>query len=354
VAFRGVGSGRASGFRERFLGARDCGSLAFPCRVLPPGQSVTREQLPPLDTGASLCVSFEDTLGFTRPMFHCGEPPWLPGSSHGILSKTAPPSYSPCASTPGEPGPENATSRARSVLAVPPGFDGLLRTRSRGFVAPRSRPWGPPGFEPMADKTPTPDSPHRRYALRSVSLRGSGSPRQWGTNPPFTEAPTLSPFARPVSEESGVAAASGLSPPKSPLLSTRVATSRKPDAPLGFVMNSGFRRTTGLLPWPPATEVASARHRSVVPAQQPSHASPCGERRGCRNDARLSPCMRPRPPTWVNPGVVGSEEPPPLPGAVTEPGGVATATSPPHGGWTEPSHPKVPAEAERRPAEASS
>jgi len=40
--------------RERFLGARDCGSLVFPCRVLPPGQSVAREQLPPLDSGASL------------------------------------------------------------------------------------------------------------------------------------------------------------------------------------------------------------------------------------------------------------------------------------------------------------
>lgn len=48
-----------------------------------------------------------------------------------------------------------ATSRSCSAPAVPPGFSGLLRseqirrsTRStvRGFVAPRSRPWGSPRF----------------------------------------------------------------------------------------------------------------------------------------------------------------------------------------------------------------
>lgn len=59
------------------------------------------------------------------------------------------------------PGPSprlrigTATSRSCSAPAVPPGFSGLLRseqirrsTRStvRGFVAPRSRPWGSPRF----------------------------------------------------------------------------------------------------------------------------------------------------------------------------------------------------------------
>jgi len=59
------------------------------------------------------------------------------------------------------PGPSpwlrlgTATSRARSALAVPPGFSGFLRSGSirrsirstaRGFVAPRSRPWGSPRF----------------------------------------------------------------------------------------------------------------------------------------------------------------------------------------------------------------
>jgi len=52
--------------------------------------------------------------------------------------------------------PETATFRARSVLAVPPGFNGLLRRgtvrrphprQRRGFVAPRSRPWGSPRFQ---------------------------------------------------------------------------------------------------------------------------------------------------------------------------------------------------------------
>jgi hypothetical protein len=136
----GLTRGALPDFANDFLGARDCGSLAFPCRVLPLDQSVTRGQLPPPDSGASLCVLFEDTLGFTRPFFHCGEPPWPPGSSLGILSKTASPSYSHCASTPGEPGPEIATSQARSVLVVLPDFDGLLRTEPRGFVAPRNRP----------------------------------------------------------------------------------------------------------------------------------------------------------------------------------------------------------------------
>lgn len=62
---------------------------------------------------------------------------------------------------PRPPGPSprlrfgTATSRTCSAPAVPPGFSGLLRserirrpTRStvRGFVAPRSRPWGSPRF----------------------------------------------------------------------------------------------------------------------------------------------------------------------------------------------------------------
>jgi hypothetical protein len=53
--------------------------------MLPSSQSVAREQLPPLDTSASLCVSFEDTLGFTRPLFRRSELRRLPGSSLGIL-----------------------------------------------------------------------------------------------------------------------------------------------------------------------------------------------------------------------------------------------------------------------------
>lgn len=39
-----------------------------------------------------------------------------------------------------------AIPSASSVLAVSHDFDGLLRTRGHGFVAPRSRSWGSPGF----------------------------------------------------------------------------------------------------------------------------------------------------------------------------------------------------------------
>lgn len=43
--------------------------------------------------------------------------------------------------------PEAATLRTRSALAVPPGFDGLLRPTSRRFFAPCNRPWGSPRFK---------------------------------------------------------------------------------------------------------------------------------------------------------------------------------------------------------------
>jgi len=100
--------------------------------------------------------------------------------------------------------------------------------------------------------TPTPDPPHRRSTLRSVPLSGSGSPRHWEPRFPLTEAPTLSPFAPPCSEELDFAAASGLSPPKSPLLSTRVATRRRLVTPLGFSQElrlspSQLERTPGWL-----------------------------------------------------------------------------------------------------------
>jgi len=42
--------------------------------------------------------------------------------------------------------PGAATSQTRSVLAVPPGFDGLLRAMPCRSVAPCSQPWGSPRF----------------------------------------------------------------------------------------------------------------------------------------------------------------------------------------------------------------
>jgi len=131
-----------------------------------------------------------------------------------FLSKTAPLSTPPLASTPGEPGLEAATSRARSALAVLHDFDGFLRNQLRRFVAPCCRLWGSPGFEPTVDghvallgfrrssaadcrgasedalrpgvsrrgrslgvtNRRSSDPPHRCMALRSFSLFHSGSP----------------------------------------------------------------------------------------------------------------------------------------------------------------------------------
>jgi hypothetical protein len=91
-----------------------------------------------------------------------------------------------------------ATSRSCSAPAVPPGFSGLLRSelirrsaRSmvRGFVAPRSRPWGSPRFGlPDSASQPSlrpegrgPEGPFQESSpvartLRSVPLLGSRRP----------------------------------------------------------------------------------------------------------------------------------------------------------------------------------
>lgn len=66
------------------------------------------------------------------------------------FSKNAPPSCSLCVHS-WQARARKCQSRARSALAVLPDFSGLLHTRPCGFVAPRKRPWGPPGFQPTAD-----------------------------------------------------------------------------------------------------------------------------------------------------------------------------------------------------------
>ena len=71
----------------------------------------------------------------------------------GLSMISPPPTWASCVhsrSRPPEEGPSLrpglATSRTRSVLVVPPDFDGLLRTSSCRSVAPCSRPWGSPSF----------------------------------------------------------------------------------------------------------------------------------------------------------------------------------------------------------------
>jgi hypothetical protein len=72
--------------------------------MLPFDRLLTRGQLPPSVTNASLRVLFEDSLGFTRPFFCCSKLPQRLGSSHWILSKTASPSYLPVCPLPANRG----------------------------------------------------------------------------------------------------------------------------------------------------------------------------------------------------------------------------------------------------------
>lgn len=84
--------------------------------------------------------------------------------------------------------------RARSVLAVPPGFDGFLRAPRRRSVAPCTRSWGSARFRLHRSRTSLDAArdlcPPRRRASHPSEL----SPRR----PPYrvTAALALSPFVR--------------------------------------------------------------------------------------------------------------------------------------------------------------
>lgn len=139
----------------------------------------------------------------------------LPGSSHGVFNRSPPPPSS-CASTP-QPfrvvRPTGATCRSRSVLTVSHRLNGFLRAGRYGFVAPRYRPWGSPGFQSFRFRVhpfPTGAIPYRGFSSSTAfplawsvpSCRWcSSSPRLQGlhrsTNallgPPF-RTPPLAPL----------------------------------------------------------------------------------------------------------------------------------------------------------------
>lgn len=175
------------------------------------------------------------------------------------------------------PGPSprlrtgTATSRSCSAPAVPPGFSGLLRSEQirrsarsmvRGFVAPRSRPWGSPRFGlPGSASQPSrrpegrgPEGPWRVVPCGEDPSKRS-PPRQPSTMPSprlvlsdavaFTGWRSLSPL-EPRSPACHHAAPhcsrpQGFLPPRSPLRSCDVAVARPLDAPLGFG-STRFRR----------------------------------------------------------------------------------------------------------------
>lgn len=72
------------------------------------------------------------------------EAPLLGFSKDRPSTGTTPHVHSQMAKTILRPG--EATLQVRSALAVPPGFDGLLRAILRRFVAPCSQSWGSPRF----------------------------------------------------------------------------------------------------------------------------------------------------------------------------------------------------------------
>jgi len=123
--------------------------------------------------GSSSCPVPDDSLGvakdlppptcrFARPLQALHHPKMAAATNHSV----------------GRSRPEVATLQTRSVLAVPPGYDGFLRASGCRFVSPCSRPWDPPSFRSHLL------SPQRR----SIVTRGAGlltQPR------PFSSVHTL-------------------------------------------------------------------------------------------------------------------------------------------------------------------
>jgi hypothetical protein len=114
-------------------------------------------------------------------------------ASSGRLSwgcpRIAPPSTQPARvhsrSDSGEGAPDTrprpAMAWTRSALAVPPGFDGLLRASTRRLVASCSRPWGSPRFGSGSGMS------RRCFASSPVMSPSPRSPRRsgWTGCPPW-------------------------------------------------------------------------------------------------------------------------------------------------------------------------
>lgn len=112
---------------------------------------------------------------------------------------------------------ELPSSRTRSVPAVPPSFDGLLHDGPCGFVAPRSRSWGSPGFghdsttrrssrrARPAGADPSKRSPpwQRSRVSACFAFSSLGRPSAcWCCHPQVSESPSTS---RPCSARESVA-----------------------------------------------------------------------------------------------------------------------------------------------------
>jgi hypothetical protein len=206
----------------------------------------------------------------------------------GLLSwgsSIAPPSTQPSLRRhPPGPSPRlrigTATSRSCSAPAVPPGFSGLLRSEQirrsarsmvRGFVAPRSRPWGSPRFGlPDSASQPSlrpegrgPEGPGIVPCGEDPSKRSP--PRQPSTMPSprlvlsdavaYTGWRSLSPLEpRSLPCHHGAMHCSrpqGFLPPRSPLRSRDVAVARR-----------------SMLPWALDRLVPDAAARIALPSSR--------------------------------------------------------------------------------------
>lgn len=156
-----------------------------------------------------------------------------------------------------------ATSRSRSAPAVPPDFSGFLRSERirrparstvRGFVAPRSRPWGSPRFglpgpslaaEPPDPKVGGPEGPSRNRPL----WRG-----------PFEAFPSSAAVdhavTAPPSFRTGWRSPAGVPSRRWNRARSRVATPRCTAPDLRAFFHRGVRCVRGTLP---------SRDRSMLP-----------------------------------------------------------------------------------------
>jgi len=163
----GFGSGAVSFSLHR--ASLRCGSLAFPC---PDGCWTSRdtEQLPLLALTRLRRLLFEGTPVRLPPASAADQSRLRRGLLSWISSKNRPSTSIPVCVHSRLPEVRGCHTRTCSALVVLPDFGGFLRTRLRRFVAPCSRSWGSPGFEPTAD-----------FRRHPTLLRGVPSPSKLST-----------------------------------------------------------------------------------------------------------------------------------------------------------------------------
>jgi hypothetical protein len=157
--------------------------------------------------------------------------------------------------------PGGANLQTRSVLAVPPGFNGFLRrgptevgpSTACGFVAPRSRPWGSPGFKSAVASRPLDPKVFGLSPLANDPSKRSSSPAAFDQRVTAEDHPFGQPRVHRVAFLLVVGATprscchartlprpQGLVPPESSRRAPNIAAVHPPDASMGF-MGDTFR-----------------------------------------------------------------------------------------------------------------